>query len=266
MGVVNGPRSPNPLVVCGTLGALVAICALVPSSPLTAALLPVVAALLAAEIDRTGRLLAVRIVAGAGRFLPTAVREDHVAEWRDHVLSVGEEGLRPVLTALFIAVRAAPALAFRLRVRLAAAKWLLEMGAVFLFGPAPLIFGDAALARRRLDRWFRFVLFCFALQALPLQALILHRRRPPIWATIGCGLALSAANVIAIPAPFGFLLLLNNGLTFWWCVEVLAEQPRAARWLTRVLGRSFTFPPPLDAEPDGQLAAEDARDSDTTQP
>jgi hypothetical protein len=250
MGAVKGPRSPNPLAVCGTLGALLAICALVPSSPLTAALLPLVAALLAAEVDRTGRLLAVRIVTAACRLLPVAVREDHVAEWRDHVLSVGEEGLRPVLTALFIAVRAAPALAFRLRVRVAAARWLLEMGAVFLFGPAPLIFGDAALARRRLDRWFRFLLFCFALQALPLQTLILHRRRPPIWATIACGFALSAACAIAIPAALVNLLLLNGGLTFWWCVDVLTEQPRAARWLTRILGRSFTFPPPLDAAPD----------------
>jgi hypothetical protein len=65
--------------------------------------------------------------------------------------------------------------------------------------PAPLIFGDASLARRRPDRWFRFVLFCFALQALPLPALILPRRRPPIRETIAGGLALSAACVICYP-------------------------------------------------------------------
>lgn len=150
----------------------------------------------------------------------------------------------PNLTALFIAVRAAPALAFRLRVRVAAAQRLLEMGPAFLFGPAPLIFGDASLARRRPDRWFRFVLFCFARRpyrykrsSSPAGVLRSGRRLPG-------GLALSAACVICYPRSRLNPVLLNNGLTFEWCVEVLTKQPRAARRLTWILGSPFKFPLP----------------------
>lgn len=75
-------------------------------------LAPIVVALLAAELDREGGWLAVRIVYLATLLLPGASRQEHEDEWVDHVLASGEHGFRPLFSALGIAFLAAPHLAF----------------------------------------------------------------------------------------------------------------------------------------------------------
>jgi hypothetical protein len=88
--------------------------------------------LLVIEIDRSGRALAVRIVALAAWLVPKRLRANVEDEWRDHVLSAGEEGLRPVAVALSIALRAAPRLAVRYRLRRRAARFVGGLLSLFL--------------------------------------------------------------------------------------------------------------------------------------
>lgn len=73
---------------------------------------PILVGLVIAELDREGGWLAVRIVSFATLLLPHDSREEREDEWVDHVLAAGEEGLRPLFTALGIALLAAPHLAF----------------------------------------------------------------------------------------------------------------------------------------------------------
>jgi hypothetical protein len=77
---------------------------------------PIVVALVAAELDREGGWLAVRVISLATLLLPEISRREHEDEWIDHVLASGEEGLRPLLTALTIALLAAPSVAVAERV------------------------------------------------------------------------------------------------------------------------------------------------------
>jgi hypothetical protein len=81
-----------------------------------AALLPFVAALLAAHIDRESGHLARAVVVIAARLIPARRREEECNEWLDHVDTAGEHGVLPLSRALSIAFFAAPLLAIGLRV------------------------------------------------------------------------------------------------------------------------------------------------------
>lgn len=81
-----------------------------------AALLPVLAGLLAAQIDRESGTMAVALVRAASRLLPDDRRDEICDEWLDHVLAAGEHGLPPLTRALSIAVIAVPLLAMGLRI------------------------------------------------------------------------------------------------------------------------------------------------------
>ena len=89
--------------------------------------LPVVAGMLAIELDRSGGVMARRIVWLASWLLPKRVRKDYFDEWSDHVLTAGEEGLRPVLAAIEIACVSAPQIALSLRLRPAAGRYILAL-------------------------------------------------------------------------------------------------------------------------------------------
>jgi hypothetical protein len=117
------PPRPSLLTALGVLLALTVTIAVLPRSPLTVPVGAILVALLAAEIDRSGRHLGLLIVRIAARLLPARVRGDAQAEWADHVLSAGDAGMRPVFTAISIALLGAPRLALRYRFRLHAAKW-----------------------------------------------------------------------------------------------------------------------------------------------
>jgi hypothetical protein len=119
---------PNSLIICFAFAALATGAELLPA-PLAVVATGVLLTLLAAELDRSGRLIALRLVRAAARMLPSRMREDNKSQWVDHVLCAGEAGLRPVLVALWIAVMAAPRLAFRYRVRTRAAIYV---GRLFL--------------------------------------------------------------------------------------------------------------------------------------
>jgi hypothetical protein len=108
-------RSRAGLAACGILLATLLACALVPSRLVELVAVPVVAGLFAIEFDRSGGVIATRIVKIAGRLLPKPARGANTDEWTDHVLATGEAGLRPVLVAMGIAMCAAPRIALRLR-------------------------------------------------------------------------------------------------------------------------------------------------------
>jgi hypothetical protein len=79
-------------------------------------LLPFLATLLAAHIDRESGRISRAIVRAASRLLPAARREEERDEWLDHVESAGEHGVLPLTRALSIALIGAPLLAVGLRV------------------------------------------------------------------------------------------------------------------------------------------------------
>jgi hypothetical protein len=118
--------------VIAVLVALVTTVALIPQGLVTGLIETLLVGLLACEIDRSGQHLSLRIVTAACLALPPTLRSDYEAQWRDHVLTAGEHGLRPLLVALSVGFRAAPALAFRYRFRPRIASHVLLMFAGFL--------------------------------------------------------------------------------------------------------------------------------------
>jgi hypothetical protein len=122
------PAPPNTLTICIALAAFAAAANLLPA-PLAVVASGLLLALLAAEVDRSGRLIALRLVRSAAKLLPSRIREGNEAQWTDHVLCAGEMGLRPVVVALWIVFMGAPRLAFRYRVRTRAAIYV---GQLFL--------------------------------------------------------------------------------------------------------------------------------------
>lgn len=97
--------------------AIAAVAATQMGHPLVAiAVLPFVATLLAAHLDRESGALARGLVGAAALLLPADRREDERDEWLDHVESAGEHGVLPLTRALSIALVAAPLLAIGLRV------------------------------------------------------------------------------------------------------------------------------------------------------
>jgi hypothetical protein len=82
----------------------------------SAALLPFVFALLAAQLDHSGPRLALALVGLCARLIPAERRAEERDAWIDHVICAEEAGLEPLTRALTIAFIAAPALAVGLRV------------------------------------------------------------------------------------------------------------------------------------------------------
>jgi hypothetical protein len=96
----RGPKNKG-LTVCIVLALVLILATLEASNTIVAlALMPVIAGLLVTEFDRSGGLIATRIVRLASRLLPKSRRADYADEWVDHVLAAGDEGLHPVLAAL----------------------------------------------------------------------------------------------------------------------------------------------------------------------
>jgi hypothetical protein len=168
------------------LAVLVAVFAALPASPLTAVLVAIFVGLLAVELDRSGRHIALRLVSAACRLLPVLVRSDMEAEWRDHVLSAGEAGTRPLLAALSIALWAAPRMAFSHHIRIRAAVRVIGLSAT----QSDLV--DAARERRR-----RASIMVAALPAVTLLYLTCGRRaaRCPLFLLAVVGTAAWVGNV-----------------------------------------------------------------------
>jgi hypothetical protein len=199
--------SPNRFTACAVLIAFVALCFAVPSFPGAAILLPILLGLFAAELDRTGGVVGVRIVRFGGRLVPARCREPLVDEWVDHVLSAGDAGLRPVGAAFSILIFAALRLAFRLRVRRRIATFLgyivvswmrvsedttnmLERRFPEAYGPSP---EELQVDEPPPLRWFALAAIrsTAALPALPIGAVMLLRgRRMPCIAAYAIGVVL----------------------------------------------------------------------------
>jgi hypothetical protein len=79
-------------------------------------LMPLLATLLGAHIDREGGRLARAVVQIASRLIPAHRRQSELDEWLDHVESAGEQGIQPLTRAISIAFFAAPFLAVGLRI------------------------------------------------------------------------------------------------------------------------------------------------------
>jgi hypothetical protein len=118
----------SPLTVLGVLALGTITFMLIPRSPATGLIVIVIAGLLVCELDRSGQYLAISIVDLASRLLPRERRADFVSEGLDHLVLAGENGLRPVIAALSM-VRAAVALGFRYRLRVAVALHLMRAAA-----------------------------------------------------------------------------------------------------------------------------------------
>jgi len=238
---VTPPGRPSPLTVCALLAGAVLALANAGNHPLTLAALPVVATLLAAELDRSGGLLAVRVVRLASRALPRAVRAEHADDWKDYVLEVGEQGMRPLLAALWIAVRATPPLLFRLRVRLAAGFAIRHLLIACLEYDARV---EDEFARRlpaRAQRNVRVLAVSLAVPLLPFRAVMLrYGRRISLLQAAGLGLVL---QLMIIFGPFGAagptilsLAVAPASALWWWCLWLLNGPGRAASVIERVMG------------------------------
>lgn len=129
--------------------------------------------LLASEVDRSGRVFGVRIVRAASWLLPARLREGWATDWEDHVLCSGEEGLRPVLAALGIALIAAPRIAVQVRVRPVVGRYILA----WLLVAVEVIRADPAEQRRGSTiSAVKAVVRLGALPVTPLLALTVVRR------------------------------------------------------------------------------------------
>lgn len=101
--------------VLGLVAAMAALCLLAGASLVTAVLVPLLVMLAGAEIERDGARIGRGVVGAASLLLPRQDRRVHRDEWIDHLSEAGDRGMRPLLTALSIAVLAAPLLAVLLR-------------------------------------------------------------------------------------------------------------------------------------------------------
>jgi hypothetical protein len=193
MGPVKLP-SPSASTATVVLAALILTAAMLPSSALTAVPYTILITLLAAELDRSGRYFGLRLVGLLSRLLPARMRRDMTDEWGDHVLTAGEQGLRPVLTALSL-LPGALQMALRYRVRAWVALYLGELFVNFfddVFATYVILFG-----RRRQRRWHLHCAYLVGMVAMPLHFVpFLQARRLPLWAKFGVGAALLLVDEI----------------------------------------------------------------------
>ena len=111
------------VVIATTIAASVLIAAMV---------VPVAAALLANEMERSSPALAISLVRFAARLLPKRARNDKADEWTDQVLCEVDAGLRPLFTAVAIACKSAPRFAVRLWAGPVAGRYILAFVAITL--------------------------------------------------------------------------------------------------------------------------------------
>lgn len=107
-------RSGRALLILLVL--LMALASQLSSNLVAAVLVPLVATLLGAHIDRDSGVLARALVRGACRLLPAERRNEELDELLDHVKAAGEHGVLPLTRALSISLVAVPLLALGLRV------------------------------------------------------------------------------------------------------------------------------------------------------
>lgn len=112
---MTGPKAKLTAMAVLLIALLFAASA-IPSS-VAGLLVPLLVALLANELDRSGRLIGVPVVRVAALLVSRERRYELREEWTDHVLAVGADGLAPVLIALGIALSAAPRIAAQTRLR-----------------------------------------------------------------------------------------------------------------------------------------------------
>jgi hypothetical protein len=180
--------APGSLSVCVSLATVVIVGTAV-RSMVSLLLAGLAMALLASELDRSGRLFGVRVVRAASWLLPARLREGWTAEWEDHVLCAGEEGLRPVLAALGIALIAAPRIAAQVRLRPVAGRYILA----WLLVAVEVVRADPTEQRRGSTiSAVKAVVRLGALPVTPLLALTVLRRLEralPRWLLYAIGLA-----------------------------------------------------------------------------
>jgi hypothetical protein len=228
---MNAP-SPSNFTAIAILLALLAIVVGLPQDVLTGLLETGLIALLAAELDRSGRHVALRIVDVVAALLPRAQRADLVDEWHDHILTAGEQGLRPVLAAASIA-RAALSLAFRYRFRVWAAFYLMR---AFTATLAMCLQALPALEKRLAPRpAFRLASLIAAL-TLPLNVVVPSAERWPLSLRIACAalawLGIDAVIDFAIPA---FLTSVIVSSVVGLALASAAPSVLGPRWMSRVI-------------------------------
>lgn len=164
--------APGALGVCAFLATVVIVGTAVRST-VSLLLAGLATALLASEVDRSGRLFGVRVVRAASWLLPPSLRERLGPEWEDHVLCAGEEGLRPVVAALGIALLAAPRIAAQARLRPIVGRYILAWFVV----TAEVVRADPTEKRRGTTiSAVKAVVRLGALPLTPLLALTVVRR------------------------------------------------------------------------------------------
>ena len=237
----TGRPNPSGAAACIVLVVLLVACALMMSSALIAVVLtPVIAGLLVIELDRSGGLFATRIVRLASVLLPKRVRREHADEWADHVLSLGEAGLRPVIAAIAIALVAAPKIALRLRVRPAAGRYILALFLVAI----EIVRADPDERRRGSTvSATKAILRLPALWTAPVMAVAVFRRMEctlPRWLFYATGTAIDLAlsNMFAglVPIWVGvpLLVLIQAAIMAVGIVVTLKHEALirfASRWI-----------------------------------
>jgi hypothetical protein len=196
---VKTPR-PSNVTAIAVLVVLLAIASVLPQNLFTGLVEMGFVGLLAAELDRSGRHLALRIVRLVARLVPPERRSELIDEWGDHVLAAGEEGLRPLIAA-FSVVRAAVAIGVHYRVRVYIAVRLLRG-----FGSCVLLYYAlvSAMTKRRVP--YRLSLGIAALATswtVPVHMTRLSSRAWPMWLRIVLG------AVVSISMSIGFMAFMR---------------------------------------------------------
>jgi hypothetical protein len=199
MVLLKAPR-PSNVTAVAVLVVLLMITMVLPQSLLTGLAEAGFVALLAAEIDRSGRHLALRIVGCAAHLVPKCKRTELVDEWRDHVLAAGEEGLRPLIAAVSV-VHAAIAIAFRDRVRVyIALRLLLGFGSCVVMQHQLVL----ALSKRRVALPRAIVVATLSASlAVPLHLVRPSSRAWPLWLRIALG------AIVALGLYLGVILAMR---------------------------------------------------------
>ena len=212
------------------------------SNPLIAVVVtPVIAGLLVIELDRERRSVRDADRSARQSLLPKRVRREHADEWADHVVSVGEAGLRPLIAAIPIAVVAAPKVALRLRVRPAAGRYILALFLVAI----EIVRADPDERRRGSTiSATKAILRLPALCTAPVMAVAVFRRmelklpRSLFYAT-GTAMELALSNAVArlVPIWVGVpLLVLIQGAIMTAGIVVTLKHEAVIRFASRWIG------------------------------
>lgn len=226
---------------CAVLVVVLIATALLATNVVVAvAVAPVIAGLLSIELDRRGGPIATGIVRAAGRLLPANARQQNADEWVDHVLSEGGVGLRPVLVALEIAFLGAPRIAWRLRVRPLAGRYVF---ALFLTAVQVAQADPDERRRGSTISATKAVVRLSAMFVTPLLALAVVRRFErvlPRWLlyAIGCAIYM-ALSTLTIGYPIWLGLVVFSGMsivTMSVGMLVVLKTELIVRFASRLMG------------------------------